>query len=64
MPEYQIDNTETLAHEQRIAQVKQFLVANKTYIARATTTTAQDKAQIKLLSQAVQQLVKHVMNEE
>jgi len=66
---YEIDNTDVVAHDARIAQAKQFLAANKTYLGRgvngvAAPTTAQNTAQIKLLSQAVGLLVKHVMNEE
>lgn len=59
-----IDDSGTQAHELRVDQAKQFIAASKVYVARTTTTTAQDKAQIKLLTQAVMVLVKHAFDEE
>lgn len=64
MPNYPIDNTEGLAHDDRVAQARSFVAQSKTFLARGTQTTAQNTAQIRLLTQAVMVLVEDRFNEK
>ncbi len=58
-----IDETEVLAHEARVQQYRAAIIACNAYLARGTQTTAQNTAQIRLLTQMIIVLGKHSLNE-
>ena len=55
---------EQLEFDARVEQAKQAAELIRTYNARTTTTTAQDKAQIKLLSRIVLVLMKQSFDQD